>query len=68
MSTTTIAVSPDIRDRLKEFGMKGETYDDIIGRLLTSAEERQLQELLMDTKGTVTINEALQRAKKKWQK
>lgn len=65
MSTTTIAVSSEIRDRLKEFGMKGETYDNIIERLLTSAEQRQLQELLMDTKGTMTIAQARARLNKK---
>lgn len=63
--TTTIAISQNIRDRIKEFGMKGETYDDILARLLTNAEERQLQELLMDTKGTITLSEARARINKK---
>ena len=31
---TTIQVSVETRDRLKEIGKKGETYDDIIRRLL----------------------------------
>lgn len=65
---TTIAISLEIRDQIKEFGQKGETYDDILERLLNSAKERQLQELLMDEKGTVPIADALARAKKRWQK
>jgi len=65
---TTIAISASIRDQIKEFGIKGETYDEILARLLNSAKERQLQELLMDEKGTITIDEALTRAKKRWQK
>jgi hypothetical protein len=65
---TTIAISEGIRDRIKEFGMKGETYDEILTRLLNSAEERMLQDLLMSEKGCITIDEALARAKKKWQK
>jgi hypothetical protein len=65
---TTIAISASIRDQIKEFGIKGETYDEILARLLNAAKERQLQELLMDEKGTITIDEALTRAKKRWQK
>lgn len=66
--STTIAVSPEIRDKIKEFGNKGDTYDEILARLLTNAKERQLQELLMDTTDCIPIEEALERAKKKWQK
>lgn len=65
---TTIAISTDIREQLKEFGTKGETYDEILAKLLTSAKERQLQELLMDTTNCVPIEEALSRAKKRWPK
>jgi len=31
---TTIQLSPATRDKLKELGKKGETYEDIILRLL----------------------------------
>ena len=65
---TTIAVSEEIRDQIKEFGMKGEKYEDILARLLNSAKERQLQELLMDENETTSINAALDRARKRWQK
>jgi hypothetical protein len=65
---TTIAISPEIRDQIKEFGNKGETYDEILLRVLNSAKERQLQELLMDEKDCIPIEEALARAKKKWSK
>jgi hypothetical protein len=65
---TTIAVSKEIRDQIKEFGGKGDTYDEILARLLNSAKERQLQELLMDTTNCVPIEKAIERAKKRWQK
>ncbi len=39
---TTIQVSKSIRDRLKELGKKGETYDAIIERLLEVAEMKNL--------------------------
>jgi predicted CopG family antitoxin len=64
---TTIAISQEVRDQIKEFGNKGETYDDILTKLLSSAKERQLQELLMDSSNAVTAKDALTRAKKKWQ-
>lgn len=31
---TTIALSEDTRDKLKSFGRKGDTYDDIISRMM----------------------------------
>ena len=65
---TTIAISTDIRDQIKEFGNKGDTYDEIISKLLNSAKERQLQELLMDETNTISIDEAIAKAKKKWSK
>ena len=37
MVKTTIAVSPSTRDLLRELGNKGDTYDDIILRLLRDA-------------------------------
>ena len=65
---TTIAVSTHIRDALKEFGFKGESYDALLRRLLESAKERQLQELLMDETNASTVRDALKRAKTIWQK
>ena len=63
--STTIAISESIRDRIKEFGMKGETYDDILARLLKSAEEKQLHDLLMDTTNCLTIDQVRARINKK---
>ena len=33
-ASTTIALSMETRDRLKDLGKKGETYDTIINRLI----------------------------------
>jgi len=65
---TTIAISTEIRDKIKDFGSKGETYDEILSKLLENARERQLQELLMDEKGTIPVKQALDKARKQWQK
>ncbi|MBD3313836.1 hypothetical protein GF345_05320 [Candidatus Woesearchaeota archaeon] len=66
--STTIAISERTRNEIREFGAKGETYDDILERLLKSAKDRQLQELLMDERDTVPVSDALKKAKKRWQK
>jgi len=53
---------------VKEFGMKGETYSDILERLCRSAKERLLHDILFDKKNTVTIEEAIEEAKRRWPK
>jgi hypothetical protein len=37
--TTTIPLTKETRDLLKRFGRKGETYDELVRRLLTITEE-----------------------------
>lgn len=34
VSRTTISMSPETRDRLKALGRKGETYDELLNRLI----------------------------------
>ena len=68
MENTTIAVRSEIKERIREFGSKGETYSDIIERLIRSARKRQLQELLMSEEDTISIDEAISNSKKRWQK
>lgn len=68
MKNTTIAVSEDVKESIKEFGNKGETYSEILSRIMKSAKERQLHDLLMSEEDTITIEEALSNAKKRWRK
>ena len=65
---TTISIPKVLRDKLKEVGLKGETYGDIIERVYEAAIKHQLQMLLLDERNTVTIDEAIRRSKKRWQK
>ena len=44
MSITTIAISSEIRDRLKRLADKGETYDALLRRMIRDAEARILYE------------------------
>lgn len=68
MEVTTIAISNEIKERLNEFGMKGETYSQIMARILEIAKKRQLQELLMNEEDTISIDEAISKSKKRWRK
>ncbi len=68
MENTTIAVSKELKERISEFGNKGESFSDILERLLKSAEQRLLHDILMSKEGCVTIEEAIREAEEKWPK
>jgi len=68
MENTTIAIPKNLKGQIQEFGFKGEKYSEILERLLKSAKERQLQDLLMDETNTISIGEARKRLDKKWPK
>jgi predicted CopG family antitoxin len=68
MDNTTIAIKRDLKEKIMEFGNKGESYSEIIERLIESARERQLHDLLMSDENTIPIGEALRKAKKEWRK
>ena len=55
METTTIALNKDLKNRLSEFGNKGETFSDILEKLLKSAKQRLFQDILMSKEGCITI-------------
>lgn len=68
MENTTIAVTNEVKDKIKEFGQKGETYSQVIERLLESARKRMIQDFLMSEKGFVPIEDAVKEANRKWPK
>lgn len=59
--TTTIPLEKETRDRLRSFGRKGETYDQVLRRLMSIAEfegfmEKQY-ERLKDKKAFIPLDE-----------
>jgi hypothetical protein len=42
MTTTTVAVSHETKELLRQFGEKGESYDDIINKLIIEANWKKL--------------------------
>ena len=66
MKHTTIAVRKDLKEKMAEFANKKETYSDVIERLLKSAEQRLLHDVLFNDEGFITIEEARKELNKKW--
>ena len=44
--TTTIPTTKTIRDRLKSYGQKGDTYSDILTRLMDSIDKDDFMDLM----------------------
>jgi hypothetical protein len=58
--TTTIPLSKETRDLLKEYGKKGETYDELIRRLLQVAEQVEFarrQKRILDDEEFVPLDQ-----------
>lgn len=68
MDITTIQLSKEMRDKISSFGMKGESYDDILRRIYSFAVKEQLRNFLMSGEGFIPIEDAITEAEKKWPK
>ncbi|MBS3155292.1 hypothetical protein J4404_02225 [Candidatus Woesearchaeota archaeon] len=66
METTTIQLTKETRDKLCSFGIKGESYDEILRRIYSLAVKEQLRNFLMSSEGTISIEEARKELNKKW--
>jgi hypothetical protein len=59
--TTTIPLEKETRERLRSLGRKGETYDQLIKRLISLAEYEEFMtmqyERLKDKKAFVSLDE-----------
>ena len=68
MEITTIQLSKETRDKICSFGVKGESYDEILKRIYSFAVKEQLSNFLMSDEGFVPIEDAIKEADKKWSK
>ena len=67
MSTTTIQLSKETKEKISSFGIKGESYDEILKRIYSLAVKEQLRNFLMsDDEGFIPIEDAIKEADKKW--
>ena len=68
MDITTIQVSKETKKKISSFGVKGESYDNILKRIYFLAVKEQLRDFLMSDEGFIPIEEAIKEADKKWPK
>ena len=68
MEITTIKLSKETKERISSFGVKGESYDNIIRRIYSLAVKEQLKEFLLSSENTLSIEEARKELNKKWPK
>ena len=66
MDMTTIAIPQKLKREVMELGNKGETYSDILARVLEAARQKMLYDILMSDENTITIDEAIAEHKRRW--
>jgi hypothetical protein len=68
MEITTIQLSNETKRKISTFGVKGESYDQILQRIYNMAVKTQLRELLMNSEDTVSLDDFEKEIDKKWSK
>ena len=63
---TTIQLSKETKEKISTFGLKGESYDEILKRIYALAVKEQLRDFLMSDEGFIPNEEAIKVADKKW--
>ena len=66
MEITTIQLSNETKRKLSSFGVKGESYDQILQRIYSMAVKTQFRELLMNSEDTISLEEVRKEVEKKW--
>ena len=66
MEITTIQISKEMKKKIASFGMKGESYEEILKRIYAAVVKEQIKEFLMSSKGFIPIEEAIKEADKSW--
>ena len=65
---STIQITRETKQLISSFGTKEDSYEAIIKRMYKLAQKEQLREFLLSSENTIPIDEAITRARKKWQK
>ncbi|MBU2562451.1 MAG: hypothetical protein KKF68_02200 [Nanoarchaeota archaeon] len=66
MEISTIQLSKETKKKISSFGVKGESYDDILKKIYSMAIKEQFRDFLMSDEGFIPIEEAIKEADKKW--
>ncbi|MBI5072678.1 hypothetical protein HZA99_02575 [Candidatus Woesearchaeota archaeon] len=65
---STIQITRETKQLIGTFGTKEDSYEAIIKRMYKLAQKEQLREFLLSSENAIPIDEAIARARKKWQK
>ena len=59
-------ISKEMKEKIASFGLKGESYEQILKRIYSLAIKEQLREFLMSQEGFVSLEDARKELDKKW--
>ncbi len=62
---TTISISSELKDKLKNLGRAGDSYEVVIQRMYDQTNKNLLMAYLYDESNSVSIDEAIVQAKKR---
>ena len=66
--TSTIQLSKETKKLISSFGMKEDSYEDIIKRMYDLAVKEQLRDFLMSSDGFISLDEFEKEVEKEWPK
>ena len=68
MEITTIQLSKEMKENLKNLGRAGDSFEDIISRMYALTKKHLLMTYLYDESDSISIDEARKMLNKKWPK
>jgi predicted CopG family antitoxin len=63
---TTISISEELKDKIRNLGRTGDSYEDVIRKMYEATSKHLLLAYLYDESDSVSIDEALAKARKTW--
>ncbi len=64
---TTISISEELKENLRNLGRAGDTYEDIIRKMYDITKKHILESYLYDETDSISIAEAIKNTEKEWQ-
>ena len=65
---TTISISTELKEKIRNLGRAGDSYEDIIRKMYKVTKENILLNYLYDESDSVNLEESIKEARKRWPK
>lgn len=65
---TTISISKEMKEKIRNLGKGGDSYEDILRKMYRISKEKILLDYLHDESDSVSIDQAIKESKKRWPK